>query len=86
MVDAIRHMLATIEQSKHDGTEEYADLKDQLVALQKDGEGAQGTSTPPSPEAVGVVIPTTTSEVSSSSTQAVAASSWCNRTITTGSP
>ena len=39
MVDAVRHMLAAIEQTRSDGTEEYQDLKNVLVALQK-GEAA----------------------------------------------
>ena len=36
MVDAVRHMLAAIEQTGSDGTEEYQDLKNVLVALQKE--------------------------------------------------
>ena len=43
MVDAIRKMLESIERHKHDGTEEFADLKAHLTALQQDGEA------PPSP-------------------------------------
>ena len=46
MVDAIRQMLALIEQRKHDGTEDYADLKAQLIALQQDGPVAQVLPTP----------------------------------------
>ena len=34
MVDAIRQMLTSIEQDGNDGTEDYVDLKERLVALQ----------------------------------------------------
>ena len=43
MVDAVRQMLAAIEQTGHDGTEEYQDLKNVLVALQK-GKATSGAS------------------------------------------
>ena len=36
MVDAIRHMLNSIEQNRHDGRDDYASLKAQLTSLQKD--------------------------------------------------
>jgi len=44
MVDAVRQMLAAIEQTGNDGTEEYQDLKKVLVALQK------GETAPPATE------------------------------------
>ena len=45
MVDAVRQMLGAIEQTGNDGTEEYQDLKNVLIALQK-GEA------PPSPSEI----------------------------------
>ena len=49
MVDAIRQMLGTIEQSRHDGTQDHVELKARLVALQqKDGDGVQPSATPSS--------------------------------------
>jgi len=44
MVDAVRQMLAAIEQTGADGTEDYQELKNRLVALQK------GDAAPTAPE------------------------------------
>ena len=62
MVDAIRQMLGTIERHKHDGTEEYADLKTQLVALQKDDAGTQPSPLSVSSEDVATEAVTTLSD------------------------
>jgi two-component system chemotaxis sensor kinase CheA len=54
MVDAIRQMLALIEESQTDGEEEYSELIEELAALQKnDGEAEQGGQSEP-PEEVKV--------------------------------
>ena len=47
MVDAIRQMLTCIEQAGDDGTEDYVDLKERLVALQS---GSAPAPTAPQPE------------------------------------
>ncbi len=55
-VDAVRQMLAAIEQTGNDGTEEYQDLKNVLIALQK-GEASPmpietSEASAPSPESL----------------------------------
>ncbi|MCA9472441.1 MAG: Hpt domain-containing protein [Nitrospirales bacterium] len=55
MVDAIRQMLQSIEQHKHDGTDDFAELKAQLTALQSDAEASSSApvSTLSEPESTG---------------------------------
>ena len=59
MVDAVRQMLASIEQAGNDGTEDYQELKSRLVALQK------GDAFPTASEASGssVLTPPDTPDV-----------------------
>ena len=46
MVDAVRQMLRAIEETGNDGTEEYQDLKNMLIALQKGEAPSSPTETP----------------------------------------
>ena len=50
MVDAIRQMLTSIEQEGNDGTEDYAELKERLVALQSGSTPNSSATQPETPD------------------------------------